>query len=180
MNKILFLIICLVVVGGVGVVLMLNNIRQQDPVKIVVQKEISSSPTPEVVNFTASFAIFTQGTFRVFTAAMYHNQDENKYIESSNPNIIHVKKSNVTWDDFFKTLPFSLKKDCLVTGTGQTFCTNSNEKLGFYINGVNLPDALDQQINPGDQLLVSYGDQEPKVIQNQFRKIPTFSGGGGN
>lgn len=48
--------------------------------------------TSTVVDYRASFAIFTNGLKRTFTAAMYHNQSEEVYIESSNPSIVFVKK----------------------------------------------------------------------------------------
>lgn len=122
------------------------------------------APSPQIkeeeekaIEEKASFAIFTNGTFRIFTAAMYHNRSGDVFIEASNPNIILVKKAGVTWDDFFKTLPMKLTKDCLTTGTGQNFCTNSNQTLKFYINGKQDPDALNRTIKAGDQLLVSYG-----------------------
>src|SRR3989337_644656 len=55
----------------------------------------------KTVETKASFAIFTNGTFRIFTASMYHNLSEDVYIQADNPNVVHVKKSNTTWDDFF-------------------------------------------------------------------------------
>jgi len=55
--------------------------------------DVSQAPiTPQIVDKQASFAIFTNGTFRVFTAAMYHNLSPNAYIEASNPNVIQIKK----------------------------------------------------------------------------------------
>ena len=115
----------------------------------------------------AAFAIFTNGTFRVFTASMYHNQSSNVYIESSNPNLIQVKKGGVTWGDFFNTLPFKLSDTCLTTGTGETFCTNDTRSLKFYINREFTEDALSREIKNGDKLLVSYGVEKPEDTQIQ-------------
>ncbi len=108
------------------------------------------------VDFTATFDITTNGTVRTFTNPDYHNQSESVYIEATNTNTLIVKSANTTWDDFFRTLPFSLSKDCLTTGTGQTFCTNENQTLKFFINGVENPDALDEIINPNDRLEVIF------------------------
>lgn len=49
-----------------------------------------------------------------------------------------------------------LEKDCIITGTKQTFCTNSAQKLRFYINEVEDPNALDKVIKPNDHLRVEY------------------------
>lgn len=141
---------------------------------------ISSTPVPSaqitekiVTDFNASFAIFTFGTFRIFTDEKYHHQSGEVFIQADNPNIIHVKNQGVTWDDFFRTLPFKLTKDCLATGTGQTFCTNSNGKLSFYLNSIEDPDALDKFFNKGDKLLVTYGNENKEQIQLQLQKVPS-------
>lgn len=72
----------------------------------------SPTPTPQVqkTDIKASFAIFTNGTFRVFTASMYHNRSNDVFIEASNPNLVRIKKNGITWDDFFKTLPMKLTR----------------------------------------------------------------------
>lgn len=126
----------------------------------------------EVVEERASYAIFTNGLFRVFTDEMYHKLSPDVYIESSNPNIVYVKKTNITWDDFFSTLPFKLSKECLTTGTGQTFCTKGDQSLRFYLNGVENPNALDGLIQQGDQLLITYGDISENQLKNQLQQIP--------
>lgn len=145
----------------------IENQRQAEK----TEESSSNIPTETVVDYRASFAIFTNGVFRVFTAAMYHNLSADVFIQSDNPNIVHVKKSGITWDDFFKTLPFKLTRDCLTTGTKETFCTNNNGELRFYLNAEKDPDALDKQINNGDKLLVSYGNEDEKQIQNQLQQI---------
>lgn len=118
----------------------------------------SPSELPVPVDLTATFEIFTNGTKRVFTQAMYHNQSPDAYIESPDPSVVHIKKANVTWDDFFRTLPFSLTKDCLVTGTRQTFCSNETKRLRFFLNGEETPNALELEIKANDALKVTYGE----------------------
>ena len=88
---------------------------------------------------------------------MYHNLNPDVYIESDNPSIIHVKRENITWGDFFATLPISLTPTCLITGTKETFCTTESKTLRFTLNGQNLPDTLDKTIMDGDKLLVTFG-----------------------
>lgn len=135
----------------------------------------SPSPEPTAVTNTdieAHFAIFTNGTFRIFTASMYHNLSPDAYIEASNPNLIKIKKSGTTWNDFFTTLPFKLTSECLTTGTGQTFCTGKQGTLKFYLNGTQMTDALSQVINHGDKLLVTFGSESEAQIQEQLKQIP--------
>jgi hypothetical protein len=120
-------------------------------------------------NLKASFAIFTNGTYRIFDDPKYLNQSSDVFMEKAN--IITVKKSGITWSEFFKTLPMSLDKDCLVTGTGQTFCSNENSKLRFFINGIENPDALDEEINEDDKLLVTFGNESESQIKLQQEQI---------
>jgi hypothetical protein len=126
----------------------------------------------EAVDFEASFIIFTNGTLRTFSASMYHQLSDDVYLTAANPNLVQVKKPDVTWADFFATLPLKLTKDCLTTGTGQTFCTNSQQTLKFYLNNEFDPHLLEKVIQPGDQLLISYGDETPAEIADQLQLVP--------
>jgi len=66
-----------------------------------------------------------------------------------------------------------LSSQCLTTGTGQTFCSNGTQTLKFYINGEFDSDALDREINEGDRLLVSYGNESDSQVTEQLQQIPT-------
>lgn len=138
------------------------------------QQEMGSGSDEQTVavDYQASFAIFTNGTRRLFTDPKYHNQSEEVFLQADNLNILHVKKRTVTWDDFFKTLPMQLTKDCLITGTQQTFCTGTNGTLKFYRNGREDKDALEKQIADGDQLLVSFGNEDENKLQQQLQQVP--------
>lgn len=127
------------------------------------------SPTPQLP-YRAYFAIFTNGTFRIFTLPMYHNLSPDVYITAETPNTITVTKTQQTWQDFFNTLPFTLSQDCLTTGTGEQFCTGPAGTLSFYLNGQNVPEALTRQLLPEDMLLVTYGSNETE-IQQQLEEL---------
>lgn len=162
---ILFIIIAIGVIFGAFANPFVNHNQNT-----VLQQQISATPKPS--NHTASFAIFTNGVFRVFTAPMYHNLSPEVFIENPNPNIIYVKKSNVTYNDFFNTLPFKLTRECLTTGTNEKYCTGEKNKLRFFINGVENPNALDLIIQPNDRLLITFGNLTDAQIKSQEAKIP--------
>lgn len=126
-----------------------------------------SSSTPS--SGRASFAIFTNNTFRIFTASMYHFQSQDVYISPDNPNIVQFTQST-TWQEFFDTLPFSVSKTCLITGTGQKFCNTDSEQLFFYLNEVETADALEQTIKPEDSLLITYGNLNHIDLDAQLLK----------
>ena len=130
------------------------------------QREVQMEP--ETVNFEASFAIFTNGLFRDFSASMYHNLSPHAYIQSGEPNKVQVRKKGVTWNDFFKTLPFKLTKECLTTGLGETFCTGQGGSLKFYLNGERNDNVLDEVIHSGDSILISFGNENEAQIKEQM------------
>ena len=167
--KILASVTFLTTVFLIGMFYFINSKQLEQEPSDQSQQATTSS---ENVDYKASFAIYTNGTFRIFTDPKYHNLSEDVYIDSSNPNIVNVKKANTTWDDFFKTLPMKLEKECLTTGTGQVFCSNQTYAMQFFINGVADKDALNKQINPGDKLLITYESEKSSRITNQLESVP--------
>lgn len=117
--------------------------------------EVSATPL-KLAAYTASFEIYTNGTKRIFTDKKYHKQSEEVFINLPDPSIINIAKQGITWGDFFKTLPMKLDEECLTTGTGQLFCTNSDKTLKFYLNSDNTPNALEKIIEPDSKLIVKY------------------------
>lgn len=151
--KALVIVAVLVVLGGVSLYFYKNN-----KINTVNDPVTTSLPSLEVnaVDIKATFKIITNGTTRIFTDSKYHNQSKDVFIEKTDPNIINIKKSGVTWSDFFRTLPMSLDKNCLITGTKQTFCTENGKFLKFYINETEDPNALEKVIKNDDKLLVIF------------------------
>ncbi len=177
MNKILLSVLVIAVIGAGGFYLLSKSSSNQTPQNLtnssIVPTIIIVSPAAEKVDYQAGFAIFTNGLFRIFTAGMYHNRSADVYIEAKNPNIIQVKKKGVTWGYFFDTLPFKLTKDCLTTGTKETFCTSDNAQLSFYLNGGKTDNLLDLEIKRGDRALITYGNNTFAEIQKQMQKVPS-------
>jgi len=117
-----------------------------------IQEEKVNPP----VGGKASFSIVTGNITRSFKAEKYHNQSPDVYIDSVDSTIVHVKKKDITWNDFFKTLPMKLTKDCLITGDDETLCNGKNGTLKFYLNDVKTPNFLDRRIKDGDKALINF------------------------
>lgn len=173
MNKVLvFAATLIILIGIIGLNLFFNT---PQTIQSLSQPTTQNTPTPSVIEATASFGIFTNGTIRIFTDKKYHNLSSDVYIETDTPSVIHVKKSGITWGDFFATLPMKVTNDCLTTGTGQMFCTNTNALLKFYINGKLTPSALEKVITNGDQLVISFGNENDIEIQQQLQQITNLN-----
>ncbi len=125
------------------------------PPPSLVSKE-KAMPGGQQVDIKAFFTIITGNIIRSFQAEKYHNLSPDVYIENQDPTIVYVKKSGITWDDFFKTLPMKLTKDCLTTGDGETFCDKKDGSLKFYLNDIETPDLLDKEIKESDKTLIKF------------------------
>jgi hypothetical protein len=147
---------------------------KQTNIFVTPTDSLSLVNTPAFIPHQAAFAIYTNGTLRQFSSAMYLNQSPDIFIEEINPNIIQVKKEGLTWQDFFNTLPFSVSPTCLTTGTGQTFCSNETTALRFFLNGTENPQLLQQLIQPNDRVLISYGVTTEAQVKQQYNSVPLF------
>ena len=149
--KIKVLLLFLVVLAGLGFFFLRKGVPAPLP-----SSSLEETRVEEPVSFEASFEIFTNGTKRIFTDSRYHNLSNRVYLEGSDPSIVQVRAEGVTWGEFFNSLPMKLTKDCLTTGTGQTFCESSGGVLGFFINDIHTPEALEKEIKSGEHLLITY------------------------
>lgn len=139
-----------------------------------VRRAASPATSAQSQSAYASFLIFTNGTKRDFSEDKYHFRSDAAYLTDANGAIITVEKPRVTWEEFFQSLPapFQITETCLFTGTGQMFCTNNNQSLKFYLNGKQVTQLLSQPIAPGDQLLISFGNETEVEIEQQIIQIP--------
>jgi hypothetical protein len=117
------------------------------------------SPTPTFAPFSAFFTIYVNGVKRDFSQAMYVEASTSAFIPKTNTASVVVNSPSTTWDSFFKTLPppFSVKKDCLVTGLGEQFCGGKNKfnVPEFYLNGKKVDtDILQSAIKLDDKLVI--------------------------
>ena len=153
MSKIGIFFIIVVIFLGVGYFFFSQKSENSKGVGVVEMMEKTFSKN---VDLKATFEINTNGTKRIFTDSKYHNLSPFVFITKDAPNTINVKKDGITWSNFFETLPMKLTSDCLITGTGQVFCSGVEGTLSFYINGIQDPAALTKIIKDGDKLLVEY------------------------
>jgi len=131
----------------------------------VSDKKRTEEKDKKTAPFDAYFVIYTNGTLRNFDNPMYHNLNEDVFIPQDNTGSVRVLRDNITWLNFFNTLPFSLDEECLITGTGQTFCSGEGGSLIFVLNGEEDNSALSREIRKGDKLLISFGSDPARLVQ---------------
>ena len=150
------LVVALLFVGSVVLLRGVLENQKPSPSPTAISTSPSLTPQAEEVNLEASFQIITKGVVRSFKNPKYHFKSPEVYISPDDPSIVHVTRKGVTWDDFFKTLPMKLTKDCLTTGDGETFCTGPTGTLRFYINDIEDKGLLDREIKEGDKALIQF------------------------
>lgn len=171
MKKILLVIVVIILIAiSSSYIDESTDLLQENNSLISISSEVEVNS--QEVDVTAGFAIFTNGVFRVFTSSMYHNLSSEAYISRSEPNVIHVKVSGITWGEFFATLPLELTQACLVTGNKERYCSNDSAKLKFYINGVEDDNVLSREITQSDKLLITYGSKTEQQLKEELSKIP--------
>lgn len=123
----------------------------------------------------ATFAIFTTGLQRRFEEAQYFQRSPRAYVEGNTPNTVFVADDEVTWRDFFETMPFTLTENCFVSVESQKYCNQGKYSVKFYINEKTTPDALDRIITDGDQFLITYGEDTDTEIMLQLSQLRTIA-----
>lgn len=139
-----------------GVILLRGLAENKSPSPTSVLQSPTSAPQTQSTDFKASFQITTQGVVRSFQNSKYHQKSPDVFLAPDDKTIVYVKKSGITWDDFFKTLPMKLTKVCLTTGDGEIFCSGQNGTLRFYLNSKEDPDLLDREIKDGDKAEIEF------------------------
>ena len=161
MNKLLLIFVPFLILASA----LLYFITTQDKTQTLDQA------SEEKVEKRAKFLIYTHNTLRDFSDKKYHDLSSKVYVTSDSPEEIIVKMQGTTWDSFFKTLPMKLDENCLITGTGQTFCTDQINSLKFYVNGSFNSAAPFEEINDGDRLLISFGPINDPNIDSQLEAL---------
>ncbi len=160
-SLIIILIIGTIIIVGIFILGSTQNYQLSSGKTAVV----STPTTKKEVNIKASFTMVTDNITRSFKNSKYHNksadvfiakQETEGLITSDDPTIVHVKKEGITWDDFFKTLPMKLTKDCLITGDGERLCDKENGTLKLFLNEKQEKNLLDKEINEGDKALIKF------------------------
>ncbi len=170
MNKIFLLILIASIIAGIYFLTRNTPSHTRSSTKAPPISP-NNSPTPANIHYQAKFAVYTFGTFRIFSLPRYHNVSPDVYITADKPNTIQVKKRGTTWGDFFNSLPMGLTNECLITGTKDTLCSGTNGSLRFFVNDKEVSDFVNKEIKNGDKGLVTYGNSSAQVIKSQLNNL---------
>jgi len=106
-----------------------------------------------------------------FSAPAYQIKSSWIHFEGRDGSTIHKHATGVTLGYLFDTLQLGLDNRCFVFQDGRSFCTSDDYSLVFYINGEQVPDIRDYEIQEGDRVLISYGAETPEELQSQLLEL---------
>jgi hypothetical protein len=106
-----------------------------------------------------------------FSAPAYQIKSSWIHFEGRDGSTIHKHATGVTLGYLFDTLKLGLDDQCFVFQDGRSFCTNEDYSLVFYINGEQIPDIRDYEIQEDDRVLISYGAETPEELQSQLLEL---------
>ena len=106
-----------------------------------------------------------------FSAPAYQIKSSWIHFEGRDGTTVHKHATGVTLGYLFDTLSIGLDDQCFVFQDGRSFCTNEDYKLVFYVNGEQIPDLRDYEIQEDDKILIAYGAETPEEIQALLLKL---------
>ncbi|BDQ30932.1 MAG: protein-disulfide isomerase [Nitrosopumilus sp.] len=106
-----------------------------------------------------------------FSAPAYQIKSSWIHFEGRDGSTVHKHATGVTLGYLFDTLSLGLDDQCFVFQDGRSFCTNEDYKLVFYINGEQVPDIRDYEIQEDDKILIAYGAETPEEIDALLLKL---------
>ena len=106
-----------------------------------------------------------------FSAPAYQIKSAWIHFEGNDGTTIHKHATGVKLGYLFETLRLGLDDQCFEFQDGRSFCTNEDYNLKFFINGEEVDDVRDYELNEDDKILISYGAETPEELESQLLEL---------
>ncbi len=106
-----------------------------------------------------------------FSAPAYQIKSSWIHFEGRDGTTIHKHATGVTLGYLFDTLSLGLDEQCFSFQDGRNFCTNEDYTLSFFINGEQVSDIRDYEIEEDDRILISYGAGTAEELEAQLLQL---------
>jgi hypothetical protein len=93
------------------------------------------------------------------------------HLHDEEDGLIHVHAENISLGEFYGSLGLTLEGSCLTTTASITYCTNENDSLLLFINGIATTTIAEYIPSDGDQLLLYYGKPDAPEITEYLKSI---------
>ena len=109
---------------------------------------------------------FSQRKYQIATSFIH--------FEDGLGDVVHVHATGMTIGHLFKSLKGGINNNCIVL-EGQSYCSDGDKKLKFYVNGQQSNEFSDRIIKYLDKYLISYGNENDSEIQKQLSSITNLA-----
>lgn len=137
----------------------------------------------------ADFALVIRGERFDFNRPEFLSDAEGKelsehvHIHAPRYTVVHVHSTLVTWDEFFRSLGFTLtdpsfpgvtpERTCLELPSKEKLCNTATERWSFIANGVPVDGLANVNIGDLDRVLLSYGPETPEEALAKYWGLVT-------
>lgn len=126
----------------------------------------------EKVHIHAYFKVYINSNKIDFSVPMYQLKDKSVHVEDGIGELVHVHKEGITIGDFLNTLDIGFDKKCIVISGEDSYCSEDDKKIRFYVNGIENDEFEDYEIRNLDKILVSYGGGD---IEKQLESVTNLA-----
>jgi len=112
----------------------------------------------------------------LFYTSEYQMQDPHIFFSDGDGNTIHRYHDDATMELLFNSMDVGIEDQCYVfpKSTGYAsdhFCVNDDYSLKYFINGKPVSGILDYIIQDNDRILIIFGNETDKQIQEYFSQL---------
>jgi hypothetical protein len=137
----------------------------------------------------ADFALVIRGQMFDFSQPQFLSDTEGRelsehaHIHERRYSVVHVHSTLTTWDEFFRSLGFTLtdpsfsgvtgERICMEMPGGEKLCNTETERWSFIANGVPVDGMALVNIGDLDRVLFSYGPETPEEAMEKYWSMVT-------
>ncbi len=105
-----------------------------------------------------------------YMSATGHILHADAHFHDGSDDIMHVHAEGIQLAEFYGSLGFSLTDTCITPPSGNTSCTNDDERLILFVNGIEAATVGSYVPQDSDQILIYYGSPDsPRITEYQAR-----------
>ena len=120
--------------------------------------------------------MFVNGELQDFSAQKYQDQDLRMHFENGDGFTLHKHDRSSWLGPFLQSLNMTLANNCLTLANGSSYCSDFDNQIRFFVNGVPNNDFQHYSPRDNDRILISYGkDIDVEAQLDQLNIIPIRS-----
>ena len=106
-----------------------------------------------------------------FSTTPYQIKTSWIHFENQDGDTVHRHSTGVELEFMFNSMNVVIDDKCFIFPDGRQFCTNDDYTLKFYVNQQKVEDIRNYVVQEDDRILISYGDEEQKAIDEQLAEL---------